>query len=312
MDLARSIQAVTEEIILKLARSLQAETGEKNLCLAGGVALNCVANGRLQREKIFERVWVQPAAGDAGGALGAAYAGWHQFAGAPRAADGNDRMLAALLGPGFSAEEAIAELKTMNAVVTRLPGDELAERVSQVLAEGKVVGWFQGRMEFGPRALGARSILADPRDPAMQSKLNLKIKHREEFRPFAPAVLAENAGEYFALDCPSPYMEFVATVKQKLPAITHVDQSARIQTVHAATNPRFHHLLEKFRARTGCGVLVNTSFNVRGEPIVCTPADAYRCFMRTDIDYLVIEDLLLEKSEQPAPPTGPAEEFEPD
>jgi carbamoyltransferase len=325
MDIAASIQAVTEEVVLRLGRTVHAETGEAELCLAGGVALNCVANGRLLREGPFRDIWVQPAAGDAGGALGAALLGWHQYLGHARepVATGRDAMRGAYLGPAFSGDAAAAALEPLGAVQERLEEGPLLGRVADLLAQGKVVGWFQGRMEFGPRALGGRSILGDPRDPRMQSVLNLKVKYRESFRPFAPAVLAERVSEYFEHMGPSPYMLMVAPVQRSrrldtppeaaglfgierlkvprsdLPAVTHVDYSARIQTVHEDTNPRFYRLLKAFEARTGCPVLVNTSFNVRGEPIVGSPQDAYRCFMRTDMDYLVIEDRLLDKRAQP-------------
>ncbi|MDX1606567.1 MAG: carbamoyltransferase C-terminal domain-containing protein, partial [Candidatus Competibacterales bacterium] len=331
MDLAASIQVVTEEVVLRLARSLHRETGEPYLCLAGGVALNCVANGRLLRQGPFRDIWVQPAAGDAGGALGAtlaAHFGNHEAHASSRAMDTDrDAMQGGYLGPCFDGGAIRSELDALGARYTALGDDELADQVAGLLADGQVIGWFQGRMEFGPRALGARSILADPRAPSMQTQLNLKIKFRESFRPFAPAVLAEKASEYFDLDRSSPYMLLVAQVNKSLhrspgpgeqalaglerlratrsilPAITHVDHSARIQTVHADTNPRFHRLLQAFEQRTGCAVLVNTSFNVRGEPIVCTPGDAYRCFMGTDMDYLVLDNLLLSKREQPSTPS---------
>lgn len=324
MDIAASVQIVTEDVVLRIARTLHKETGSINLCLAGGVALNCVSNGRLQREGPFENLWIQPAAGDAGGALGCALATWHQYVKKPRHVNGwSDQMKGAYLGPRFSENEVTAELDQAGAVYERLEDGLLFERLMNFLNEGKIVGWFQGRMEFGPRALGGRSILGDPRNPEMQSVMNLKIKHRESFRPFAPAVLAESVSDYFEQDRDSPYMMIVADVqfqrrkfisaegqnlfgidqlkllRSDIPAVTHVDYSARIQTVHRETNPRFHKLLEVFRDRTGCAVLVNTSFNVRGEPIVCTPTDAYRCFMRTDIDYLVLENFLLAKTDQP-------------
>ncbi len=322
MDIAASIQKVTEEVVLRLARTLHAETGERQLCLAGGVALNCVANGRILREGPFESIWIQPAAGDAGGAIGAAAIAWYA-AGHSRRVDGRDAMQGAFLGPRFTAQEIRDVLDAVGARYTELPDDQLYPRLAEVLADEHVVGWFQGRMEFGPRALGGRSIIGDPRSPKMQTVMNLKIKYRESFRPFAPSVLAERASDYFELDADSPYMLIVAPVREalrtpltaeqqrlfgieklklkrsELPAITHVDYSARVQTVHAETNPRYHALLKAFEARTGCGVLVNTSFNVRGEPIVCTPEDAYRCFMRTEMDYLVLENFLLAKSEQP-------------
>ncbi len=324
MDLARSIQEVTEEVMLRLAKTVHRETGAENLCLAGGVALNCVGNGRVLREGPFRRMWIQPAAGDAGGAVGAALAGWYQFAGHARLSDDtHDAMRGGFLGPAFSNEAIAQALQQRDAVHERLEDQALFERVATALADGHVVGWFQGHMEFGPRALGARSILGDARNPKMQSVMNLKIKHRESFRPFAPAVLQERVAEYFALDVESPYMLLVAPVvpqrrttpspehhalwgldllhipRSDIPAVTHLDYSARIQTVHEETNPRFHRLLKAFEAKTGYGVLVNTSFNVRGEPIVCTPDDAYRCFMRTEMDVLVLENFLLLKTQQP-------------
>jgi carbamoyltransferase len=322
MDLARSIQEITEEIVLRLARTVHRELGADRLCLAGGVALNCVANGRLLREGPFRDIWVQPAAGDAGGAIGAALTAWHEYHAEPRTVNGSDSMRGSYLGPRYSDTEIHAELERQGAVFARLEDDALLPRVAELLEEGKAVGWMQGRMEFGPRALGGRSILGDPRNSRMQSVMNLKIKYRESFRPFAPAVLAERVGDWFQLDRDSPYMLIVAPVREELrtpmseeqqalfgieklnvsrssiPAVTHVDYSARIQTVHADTNPRFHALLSAFEARTGCPVLVNTSFNVRGEPIVCTPQDAWRCFMRTEMDCLVIENFLLLKHEQ--------------
>jgi carbamoyltransferase len=322
MDLAASVQAVTEEIVLRLARTAARETGEKRLCLAGGVALNCVANGRLLREGPFDDLWIQPAAGDAGSAVGAAFAAWHEYLGRSRNAAG-DAMQGAYLGPRFDPDEIRGHLESVGAIYRRLDDAELFDEVAGLLAGEHVVGWFAGRMEFGPRALGARSILGDARSARMQSTMNLKIKFRESFRPFAPVVPAERLAEYFELDRPSPYMLLVAPVAQHLrippsteqaglsgiellkaprssiPAVTHVDGSARVQTVHAETNPRLHALLERFASLTGCAVLVNTSFNVRGEPIVCTPADAYACFMRTDMDYLVMENYLLAKHEQP-------------
>ena len=324
MDVAASIQKVVEEVVLRLARTLREETGEARLCLAGGVALNCVANGELLRSGIFEDLWVQPAAGDAGGALGAALVAWHELDGGPRTPGPGDAMGGAYLGPRYSTREAARRLAALGAVAETLSDETLPDRVAGLLEDGAVVGWFQGAMELGPRALGARSILGDPRSPRMQSTMNLKIKYRESFRPFAPAVLAERAGEWFDLDRPSPYMLLVAPVREDrrlplsaaeaslegmerlhvprstIPAVTHVDYSARVQTVHAGTNPRLHRLLGAFEARTGCPVLVNTSFNVRGEPVVATPEDAYRCFMRTGMDYLVVEDLLLAKAAQPA------------
>jgi carbamoyltransferase len=320
MDIAASIQKVTEEVVLKLGRTVRKELDTEYLCLAGGVALNCVANGHLLRSGIFKDIWIQPAAGDAGGALGAALAVWHQYENKPRAVNRGDAMQGSYLGPVFGREEIRAALDAAGARYRELPDAELFTVVARMLAAENVVGWFQGRMEFGPRALGGRSIIGDARSPKMQSVMNLKIKYRESFRPFAPAVLAHRLGEYFELDRPSPYMLIVADVRpglrkpvteeQKalfgieklhiprstLPAITHVDYSARIQTVHQETNPRFHALLQEFEIQTGCPVLVNTSFNVRGEPIVCTPEDAFRCFMRTEMDYLVIENFLMVKS----------------
>lgn len=323
MDLAASVQKVTEEVMLRLARTVNRELGVEYLCMAGGVALNCVANGRILREGPFRDIWIQPAAGDAGGAVGAALANWYQYHGKPRTAREGDAMRGAYLGPSFTADEIEAALRAAGARYEKLDEPAMLARVAALLADEKVIGWFQGRMEFGPRALGARSIIGDPRSPRMQSVMNLKIKYRESFRPFAPAVLAERVSEWFELDRPSPYMLIVAPVRPELrrplspeqerlfgierlnlprstiPAVTHVDYSTRVQTIHRETNPRFHRLLENFAALTGCPVLVNTSFNVRGEPIVCTPADAYRCFMRTEMDYLVIEDFLLAKSAQP-------------
>ena len=325
MDLARSIQDVTEEIVLRMARHAAAVTGQRNACLAGGVALNCVANGRLLREGPFERVWVQPAAGDAGGAIGAALYGWHQIAGQPRSVDvdGGDGMSGAYLGPGFSDDEIEAYLRFNGYPHTRIADDrERAGRIAELVADGRVVGLFTGRMEFGPRALGHRSIVGDPRSPTMQSVMNLKIKHRESFRPFAPAVLAERAAEYFDIDVESPYMMLVAPVAERLrtanghpragdlrdwvnevrselPAITHVDHSARLQTVSREGSPEFHAILSAFDELTGCPVMINTSFNVRGEPIVCTPEDAYRCFMRTEMDHLVLGSHVLAKADQP-------------
>jgi carbamoyltransferase len=326
MDMARSIQAVTEEVVLRLSRTVHRELGVDYLCLAGGVALNCVANGRLLREGPFKDLWIQPAADDAGGAVGAALAVWHGYLGNARAPQGRDSMKGAYLGPRSTAAAITDYLDSVGAVYTRLDEPQLLARVAEILAADGVVGWCHGRMEFGPRALGARSILADARSPRMQSVMNLKIKQRESFRPFAPIVLAEQASSYFELDRPSPYMMLVAPVKETLrtamteeqqrlfgidklhvprssiPAVTHVDYSARVQTVHDETNPRFCGLLRQFQALTGCPVLINTSFNVRGEPIVCTPEDAYRCFMRTGMDYLVLEDFLLSKREQPELP----------
>ena len=323
MDLARSIQEVTEEVMLRLVRSLHRETGAENLCLAGGVALNCVGNGRILREGPFKGLWIQPSAGDAGGAVGAALTAWHKLEDKPRSLNGSkDTMQGSFLGPSYTNEEIEQFLRTKEAPYERLSDDVLFDRVAEELADGKVVGWFQGRMEFGPRALGARSILGDARNPKMQSVMNLKIKFRESFRPFAPSVLRERVSDYFDLDTDSPYMLLVAPVVEKrritptqeqqslwgidllnvpksdIPAATHVDYSARIQTVHEETNPRYYKLLKAFEAKTGCGLLVNTSFNVRSEPIVCSPEDAYRCFMRTAIDILVLENCLLHKADQ--------------
>jgi carbamoyltransferase len=325
MDLARSIQVVTEEVMLHLARHAHARTGMKNLCLAGGVALNCVANGRLLRESPFERIWIQPAAGDAGGALGAALGAWHLYLEQPRTpASKRDRMQASLLGPRYDDDEIRAELDLAGAVYEQLDDAEVSRRAARLLADGKVVGWFQGRMEFGPRALGARSILGDARSPKMQSVMNLKIKFRESFRPFAPAVLREEVSRWFELDADSPYMLLVAPVaaphriamsdaelalegiaklnvpRSSVPAVTHVDYSARVQTVEREDHPRYYDLIAEFGRITGCPLVVNTSFNVRGEPIVCRPAEAHRCFMRTDMDALVIGNFVLDKARQPA------------
>jgi len=302
MDLARSIQEVTEEAMLRMARHVHKQTGEKNLCLAGGVALNCVANGRILREGPFESVWVQPAAGDAGGAIGAALSVWHQYLGNGRTTgtnDGADRQ-GAFLGPGFSDAEISAALDSLGGRYEQLPMEQIVAHAAEALAEGKVVGWFQGRMEFGPRALGNRSILGDPRPPEMQKIINLKIKGREGFRPFAPAVLAEFAPEYFELDGESPYMSFTAPVREGagIAAVTHLDRSARIQTVKHDTHGAFYGLIAEFRRLTGCAVVVNTSFNMRGEPIVCTPEDAFRCFMHTEMDVLVCGNHYLEKPAQ--------------
>jgi len=324
MDIAASIQAVTEDVVLAVARSLHDETGAENLCLAGGVALNCVANGRLQREGPFKKIWIQPAAGDAGGALGCALAAWHEFLGRSREVSGDaDRMRGSYLGPRYDMGAVRSALQKLNASFEELSDNALYSRLAQLIADGKVVGWFQGAMEFGPRALGGRSIIGDPRSSTMQSVMNLKIKYRESFRPFAPAVLAEHVGSIFEQESESPYMLIVAQVKKEhhvapssgedaafgidklkqvrsnIPAVTHVDHSARIQTVHKETNPKFHALLTEFHRQSGCPVLVNTSFNVRGEPIVRSPEDAYRCFMRTEMDYLVVENCLLFKGDQP-------------
>lgn len=324
MDLARSIQEVVEECMLRQARYLHKETGLDNLCLAGGVALNCVGNGRVLREGPFKNLWIQPAAGDAGGALGAALCVWHGYLNNKRTPAGDsDSQYASLLGPSFSPDETRTALDAFNAVYTELSESELYEQTAGHLANEKVVGWFQGRMEFGPRALGNRSILGDPRSPAMQSKMNLKIKYRESFRPFAPAVLREDVDQYFDFTAESPYMLLVAPVKEArriamtedqkslfgiaklniprsdIPAVTHVDYSARLQTVTEKQNERFYSLLKAFKGKTDCSVLVNTSFNVRGEPIVCTPEDAYTCFMRTEMDILVVNNFILKKEDQP-------------
>ncbi|MEE4186187.1 MAG: carbamoyltransferase [Gammaproteobacteria bacterium] len=323
MDLAASIQKVTEEVVLRLARTLHKETGARHLCMAGGVALNCVANGILEREGPFDSIWIQPAAGDAGGALGAAATIWHEYLGNERTSDGHDKMFGSYLGPRYTADTVRAELDALGAQYQELPDAELFPRLAEILDTENVVGWMRGRMEFGPRALGGRSIIGDPRSAKMQSVMNLKIKYRESFRPFAPSVLDYRVNDFFEQATPSPYMLIVAPVKEslrvpmteeqqqlfgieklnqkrsELPAITHVDYSARIQTVHRETNPGYYALLEAFNERTDCGVVVNTSFNVRGEPIVCTPTDAYRCFMRTEMDYLVVENFLLDKRNQP-------------
>ncbi len=323
MDLAASVQAVTEEVVLRLVRSLAAETGVKNLCLAGGVALNCVANGKVLRDGAIDQIWIQPAAGDAGGAVGAALAACHQHEKLPRApSNGPDGMSGAYLGPTFAQSEIERRLSAIGARFAVCHDDALIDSAAQALAADQAVGWFQGRMEFGPRALGARSILGNPRSPTMQKTLNLKVKYRESFRPFAPAVLREDVAEWFELDADSPYMLLVAPVKaghrramstdeeklfgidklnvprSDIPAVTHVDYSARVQTVHPETNPRFHALIARFKAITGCPVLVNTSFNIRGEPIVCTPEEAFRCFMGTDIEMLAVGNCVLRKDEQ--------------
>ncbi len=360
MDIAASIQRVTEEVVLRLSRTVQKELDVDYLCLAGGVALNCVANGKILRESIFKDIWIQPAAGDAGGALGAALAIWYEYYDRPRVIEKvdsrkvprnvsreynvsasvesrnsavslakrsvcsapNDMMQGAYLGPKFEDEQIREYLDAIEAKYEYLPDTELMPRLAKILDNGNVVGWFQGRMEFGPRALGGRSIIGDPRNTKMQSVMNLKIKYRESFRPFAPSVLAERVSDYFDIEHSSPYMLLVAPVQEgllipmteeqrqlfgieklnvprsEIPAITHVDYSARIQTIHQETNPRYHDLIDHFEELTGCGVIVNTSFNVRGEPIVCTPEDAYRCFMRTEMDYLVVENFLMAKTEQ--------------
>ncbi|MDX2253570.1 MAG: carbamoyltransferase [Nitrospira sp.] len=323
MDLARSIQEVTEEVMLRLSRTMHHETGVDYLCLAGGVALNCVGNGRILREGPFKGVWIQPAAGDAGGAVGAALNTWFQYENQPRTADNvKDMMKGGYLGPHYTNEDVEARLTKLGAVYVRLEDHELFTQLAEALADGKVVGWLQGRMEFGPRSLGGRSILGDARSTKMQSVMNLKIKYRESFRPFAPSVLRERVSDYFQMDCDSPYMLLVAPVQEKrrlpfdssrknlwgfdllnvprseIPAVTHIDYSARVQTVHEKTNPRYYRLLRAFEEKTDCAVLVNTSFNVRGEPIVCTPEDAYRCFMRTEMDVLVLENCVLRKEDQ--------------
>jgi len=322
MDIAASIQLITEEIVIKLAKSLRQEYGLANLCLAGGVALNCVANGKLLQEKIFDNLWIQPAAGDAGGAVGAALTGYHLHAGQPRTPMQRDAMAGSYLGPAFETSDIQARLDQAGAKYHQLSDDALVEAAASALASERVVGWFQGRMEFGPRALGGRSILGDPRSAKTQSVMNLKIKYRESFRPFAPSVLREDVSDYFEMDGDSPYMLLVAPVatkrrkplsaedskkfgiellnvpKSDIPAITHVDYSARVQTVHADTNPRYHQLISSFKQRTGYGVVVNTSFNVRGEPIVCTPEDAFRCFMGTEMDELYVGNFRMVKEEQ--------------
>jgi carbamoyltransferase len=322
MDLAASIQAVTEEVVIKLAKSIQRETGLRKLCLAGGVALNCVANGKLFKEGIFDQIWIQPAAGDAGGAIGAAYGAYHLKLNKPRTVQVSDAMSGSYLGPSYSQLDIEQRLTSVGACFTTVSDDQLIEQTAHALVEGKAVGWHQGRMEFGPRALGGRSILADPRSPAVQRLLNLKVKYRESFRPFAPSVLREDLNQWFDLDVDSPYMLLVTEVQKDqqipmteaekslfgidllniprstIPAVTHVDYSARIQTVHRETNLRYHQLLTRFKGLTGCPVLVNTSFNVRGEPIVCTPEDAFRCLMGTDIEWLAVGNCILKKEEQ--------------
>jgi len=338
MDLAASIQSVTEEVVLRLARSLAVETGARNLCLAGGVALNCVANGKVLRDQRFDNLWVQPAAGDAGGSLGAALAVYHLELDRPRHPSNElDGMSGSYLGPAFGDDEIRQQLSAAGASFTELGDDELICRTASALADEKAVGWFQGRMEFGPRALGGRSILADARSPTMQRTLNLKVKYRESFRPFAPSVLRGDVAEWFELDVDSPYMLMVADVvearrrsmsdaerslfgidklnvrRSEIPAVTHVDYSARIQTVHRQTNPRYHALLVRFKALTGCPVIVNTSFNVSGEPIVCTPEDAFRCFMGSEIDVLVVGNCFLRKEDQdPALRLDYRDRFDPD
>ncbi|SVB41075.1 uncharacterized protein METZ01_LOCUS193929, partial [marine metagenome] len=323
MDLAASIQQVSEEIIVKLAQGVKKESGAKNLCLAGGVALNCVVNGILLREKIFDDIWIQPAAGDAGGALGAALAAYHIMLNKPRNQHfGKDVMKGSFLGPDFSRTEIFRTLSECGAVFQELSEEGLINQTAELLAEGNAIGWMNGRMEFGPRALGARSIIADARSPKMQKLLNLKVKYRESFRPFAPSVLREDVSDWFEIDYDSPYMLLVADVKENkrrqmsdeeeallgieklnaprsdIPAVTHVDYSARAQTVHKDTNPKYHSLITRFRELTGCPVIVNTSFNVRGEPIICSPVDAFRCFMGTELDVLVVGSFILIKEDQ--------------
>ena len=322
MDLAASIQEVTEEIILKITRTLRKETGINKICLAGGVALNCVANGKLLKEKIFDDIWIQPASGDAGSALGAALIGWHYDLKKPRKIDKNDSMKGTYLGCEFSNKEIISFLESINAPYHSLKDELLFKKLAELLDQGNVIGWFNGPMEFGPRALGGRSIIGDPRNINMQSIMNLKIKYRESFRPFAPSVLEEDVSEQFEIKTKSPYMLLVANVKKELckkmtkdedklfgieklnlsrstiPAVTHVNYTARVQTVSEKTNPRYYKLIHAFKQKTGCPTIVNTSFNVRGEPIVCTPQDAFRCFMRTEMDVLVLQNQLLLKNEQ--------------
>ena len=323
MDLAASVQKVTEDVVIDLARDIAKETGESNLCLAGGVALNCVANGILLREKIFNNIWIQPAAGDAGGALGAALSTWYIHHGNERTVSKErDAMKGSYLGPEFSDTEIEAELNACGAVYEKRSENEIIDEVAETLSDEKAVGWMQGRMEFGPRALGGRSIIADPRSPKMQKQLNLKVKYRESFRPFAPSILREDVSEWFEHDTDSPYMLLVANVKEdkrlamteeeealfgidklnvprsSVPAITHIDNSARIQTVHNDTNPSYHAVISKFKEKTGCPIVVNTSFNIRGEPIICTPTDAFKCFMGTDLDVLVVGNYLLIKEKQ--------------
>jgi len=324
MDLARSVQVVTEEVMMRMARTAHRETGLENLVMAGGVALNCVGNGKLLRESPFKRIWIQPAAGDAGGSLGVAQLIWHRHLDKPRQVEaGKDSMYGSYLGPSYTAEEIESYLQSVGASYRRLDREVLLQETADILADEKIVGWLNGRMEFGPRALGGRSILGDPRSPRMQTQMNLKIKFRESFRPFAPSVLRERVADYFEMDVDSPYMLLVAPVKKErqiamsseqemlwgidklnvarsdVPAITHVDYSARVQTVSRDVNPDYYDLIRAFEQRTGCGLLVNTSFNVRGEPIVCTPEDAYRCFMRTHIDCLVLDSFILMKEDQP-------------
>ena len=322
MDLASSIQAVTEEVIIKLAKGIAKSTGQKNLCLAGGVALNCVANGKILQEEIFENIWVQPASGDAGGALGAAMAAHHIMLNNPRKTFGKDSMKGSFLGPSYSQDDVEVKLTKCGAIFETLTHEEIIEQTAHALADGKAVGWMNGRMEFGPRSLGGRSIIADPRSASMQKKLNLKVKFRESFRPFAPSVLLEDVDKWFQINCESPYMLFVTEIakdkckkmtksenqlfgidklnldRSDISAVTHVDYTARVQTVNNKTNPSFYSLIKKFKELTGCPVLVNTSFNIRGEPIICSPEDAFKCFMGTELDLLVIENSILYKSKQ--------------
>jgi carbamoyltransferase len=323
MDLARSIQYVTEEIMFRMARHVRKETRLPNLCLAGGVALNCGANGRILRERMFEKLWIQPAAGDAGGALGAALLAWYQYLGNTRTADGvKDSQRGSYLGPAFSLDEIREFLESKPAPFVELKQEDVADTIADLIAQEKVIGWFQGRMEFGPRALGGRSIIGDARSPKMQETMNLKIKFRESFRPFAPSVLRERTSGYFELEEESPYMLLIApvaklhrrdlnseeerrfglekllTLRSTIPAVTHVDYSARVQTVTPDDNPIYYAMIQRFAEKHGCPVIINTSFNVRGEPIVCTPADAYLCFMRTNMDYLLLGNFLLEKTGQ--------------
>jgi carbamoyltransferase len=323
MDLAASVQAVTEEIVIRLAKSVKKETGARNICLAGGVALNCVANGKLLRENVFDGIWVQPAAGDAGGSVGAAYAAYHGFMGQPRKLNGHmDGMAGSYLGPEYKDDEIAERLTKAGAKFTKLTYEQTIEQTAQALADEKAVGWMHGRMEFGPRSLGTRSILGDARSPSMQKTLNLKVKYRESFRPFAPAVLREDVDKYFDINTDSPYMLMVAPVvesrrrkmtaeedklfgieklnvpRSDIPAVTHIDYSGRVQTVHKETNPAFHDLISSYKGKTGCSVVVNTSFNVRGEPIVCTPEDAFRCFMGSEIEVLVVGNCFLKKEDQ--------------
>jgi len=325
MDLARSVQDVVEEIVLKMAAHVQKETGMKNLCLAGGVALNCVANGKILQSGLFDNIWIQPAAGDAGGAIGAALLTWHQYLNNERNLLGNnDSMKGTYLGPKYENNTIESFLKTHHYLYQELTDHEIPDMVADLIGKEKVVGWFQGRMEFGPRALGARSIIGDARSPSMQKTMNLKIKYRESFRPFAPSVLVEDISNYFEIDRESPYMLLVADIKKErqialsdeqnqltgleklnlirsdIPAVTHIDYSARIQSVNKATNPLYHQMISRFNEKYGCPVIINTSFNVRGEPIVCSPEDAYRCFMRTEMDYLIIGNFLLDKQKQTA------------